>query len=108
MRTFTYALVVVSALFSTGGVAFQSSADAMQAQVQAAAVQAEEPAAATCKLPQPGGVKQFVLHPKAKTSGSVIQLNNRGYNYRRAIDPPTAMPPQGAVAPGNGAASPRK
>ncbi len=98
MRALGYALVVLSLLFSAGGVSVRAAdAEPSQARVdetKAQTTEAEEEGG-SCEVPQTLRVRTVRIKPLARTPGAtrkVFVLNSRGFNYARPGTLP-ALPP---------------
>jgi len=97
MRKLTYALVAISMLLSTGGVALRSSADSHASSTAAAeATVSKGQESPTCSVRPPPRVRTLKLAPRTDQDWAT-QLNSRGYNYTSnstvpAFDPPTPEP----------------
>ena len=96
MRSLGYTLLVVSALFSAGGVSVRAADSA----APEAAAPAPE-ASATCEIPELSTVRTIRIDPlvratRGKTKSFV--LNTRGFNYTRPgtlpVLPPSEKPGQ--------------
>ncbi len=99
MRILGFLLIALSLLFSSGGVAIVSQADA--ADEISVEIEATTQPGGTCSAPQPP--QRYVISTplRPRNARSTISLNSRGYNYLKPGDfrPPTPSTTSGP-APG--------
>ncbi len=106
MRMLGLALLVVSVLLGTGGVAVHSSADAPGAKTAGSADPGQCTAADAAPAIRPG-VRPSPLAPAASGASQVIILNTRGHNYPRPGDVPATPVEVLPAAPGETPADPQ-
>ncbi len=99
MRSLGYALLVVSVLFSAGGVSVRAADSAAPEASAPAPVESQE--SASCEIPELSTVRTIRIDPLVRATRGATKsfvLNTRGFNYTRPgslpVLPPSEKPGQ--------------